>query len=237
MNGTYYYELNSNPKIFHLIFANDFSNAGNFYNSFTLDFLENTYQNVTDLKPFNVIQTVKERFIEISKDIIENNENLLKLEDFITDEEIIKAKQIKLKTSQNIVLKKCLIDELGFSNLKGNGFEPTYNYYKKDGYIKIRVETPGNTSIQCKLEFSGEYTIIRITGNKNLDIEPKTINENIYNTREFGLFDLNIFLKTEDYNLKNKKPEVVYKKGLTIISYELEELTEKYEYPNQEEDI
>ena len=237
VNGTYYYELNSNPKIFHLIFANDFSNAGNFYNSFTLDFLENTYQNVTDLKPFNVIQTVKERFIEISKDIIEKNENLLKLEDFITDEEIIKAKQIKLKTSQNIVLKKCLIDELGFSNLKGNGFEPTYNYYKKDGYIKIRVETPGNTSIQCKLEFSGEYTIIRITGNKNLDIEPKIINENIYNTREFGLFDLNIFLKTEDYNLKNKKPEVVYKKGLTIISYELEELTEKYEYPNQEEDI
>ena len=63
--------------------------------------------------------------------------------------------------------------------MKGNGFEPTYNYYKKDGYIKIRVETPGNTSIQCKLEFSGEYTIIRITGNKNLDIEPKTINENI----------------------------------------------------------
>ena len=237
VNGTYYYELNSNPKIFHLIFANDFSNAGNFYNSFTLDFLENTYQNVTDLKLFNVIQTVKERFIEISKDIIEKNENLLKLEDFITDEEIIKAKQIKLKTSQNIVLKKCLIDELGFSNLKGNGFEPTYNYYKKDGYIKIRVETPGNTSIQCKLEFSGEYTIIRITGNKNLDIEPKIINENIYNTREFGLFDLNIFLKTEDYNLKNKKPEVVYKKGLTIISYELEELTEKYEYPNQEEDI
>ena len=106
MNGTYYYELNSNPKIFHLIFANDFSNAGNFYNSFTLDFLENTYQNVTDLKPFNVIQTVKERFIEISKDIIENNENLLKLEDFITDEEIIKAKQIKLKNISKYSIKK-----------------------------------------------------------------------------------------------------------------------------------
>ncbi len=106
VNGTYYYELNSNPKIFHLIFANDFSNAGNFYNSFTLDFLENTYQNVTDLKPFNVIQTVKERFIEISKDIIENNENLLKLEDFITDEEIIKAKQIKLKNISKYSIKK-----------------------------------------------------------------------------------------------------------------------------------
>ena len=76
-NGTYYYEKNFNSngsKIFHLIFANEGSEAGKFYNKFTLDFIEKEFQNVINLKPFDVIETVKERFIEISNDIIEINE-------------------------------------------------------------------------------------------------------------------------------------------------------------------
>ena len=63
-------------------------------------------------------------------------------------------------------MKKCLIDELGFSNLRNNGFEPLYNYYKKDNSIIIRVEGPGNCSIKPKKEYSGEYTIIKLVGEK-----------------------------------------------------------------------
>ena len=42
-NGKYFYEKEIEPKIYHLIFANEGSKAGEFYNNFTLDFIENQY--------------------------------------------------------------------------------------------------------------------------------------------------------------------------------------------------
>ena len=74
IKGKYYYEKTDEPKIFHLIFANEGSEAGENYNNFTLEFIENSYQTITSPKPFDIIETVKERFIELSKDIIENPE-------------------------------------------------------------------------------------------------------------------------------------------------------------------
>ena len=82
-----------------------------------------------------------------------------------------------MKCPQKIVLKRCMIDELGFSNLKGNGFEPNFNYYKKDDKIIIRVEAPGNSTISSKVEYSGEYTVIRLSGKKKPDKDPKNKEE------------------------------------------------------------
>ena len=212
--GKYFYEKNTDPKVFHLLFANESSPAGKIYNEFTLQFLENNYQNVTDLKPFDVVETIKDRFIQISKDIIEQSE---KIEFDESKEEII-----KLNSPKDITLKKCLIDELGFSNLKSNGFEPAYNYYKKDNKIIVKVEMPGNCEVKSKLNFAGEYTIIKISGEKKKDKEPEKLNSNIINKREIGPFSLNIYLKTEDYLLKNKDPNSVCKKGVYIIEYEME---------------
>ena len=42
-NDIYFFEKNIEPKIYHLIFANEGSEAGNYYNNFTLDFLEKSY--------------------------------------------------------------------------------------------------------------------------------------------------------------------------------------------------
>ena len=228
IKGTYYYEKNSNPKIFHLIFANEGSEAGNYYNNFTLQFIEKKYQDATDLKPFDVIQTIKERFIAHSTEIIEkNNENQIRINDIISNKDILEQKIIKLKTPQEIILKRCFIDELGFSNLKGNGFEPNFNYYKKEvenekgkeKRIVVRVESPGNSKIESKIEYSGEYTVIRLTGTKRPDKEPKNNTDNIHTTREFGEFNLDIPLKTEDYNIKNIKPDIYEKKGIIVLEY------------------
>ena len=155
-------EKNDNNKdekdIVHLIMARENTEAGDYYNNFTIKFIENYYQNITDLKSFDVFETIKQRFINLSKEIIEkNNEN--KNFDIIFDK-----KAIKLQTQQKIILKRCFIDELGFSNLKGNGFEPNFNYYKKDNKIIVRLEAPGNSTIDYDLEYSGEYTIIRLKG-------------------------------------------------------------------------
>ena len=245
IKGTYYYEKNSNPKIFHLIFANEGSEAGNYYNNFTLQFIEKKYQDATDLKPFDVIQTIKERFIAHSTEIIEkNNENQIRINDIISNKDILEQKIIKLKTPQEIILKRCFIDELGFSNLKGNGFEPNFNYYKKEveNYkgkekrIVVRVEAPGNSKIESKIEYSGEYTVIRLTGTKRPDKEPKNNTDNIHTTREFGEFNLDIPLKTEDYNIKNIKPNIFDKKVIIILEYEYEDFSQKYKYDGREDD-
>ena len=123
-------------------------------------------------------------------------------------------------------MKKCLIDELGFSNLKGNEFEPTCNYFKFNDNgqetLEIRVESAGNTTLKPHIDYVGEYTIIKIQGTKKEDKFPK-LDDNIRNTREFGNFTLEIPLKTEDILIKNEKPIIEDKKGLIIIQYLLEQ--------------
>ena len=218
-NGTYYYEKNSSPNIFHLIFANEGSEAGQFYNKFTLEFIENCFQNVTDLKPFDVIETVKERFIEISKEIIEKNEkNDFNKESF---DETDSEKLIKLKDNHDIILKKCFIDELGFSNLKVYGFEPRYSYYKTDKSMVIKLECPGKCSLNPKIDRLGEYTIIKLEGEKKKDVEEETI-EKKGDYREYGKFCVDIPLKSQDYLISYEKPSLIGKNGILTITYKLE---------------
>jgi len=229
-NGYYYYEKNSDPKIYHFIYANEGSEAGLFYNKFTLDYLENFYKMVTDIKPFDILETVKERFIDISNEIFEQLEKPLTKDNFDNSNE----KLIKLKNPNKIILKKCLIDELGFSNLKTNGFEPLYNIYKKDDKLIIRIEAPGNSNIKSEIFFSGEYTLIRLSGLKKQDKEPHNLRDNIFNSREFGNYTLNIPIKTSDYLLKNEEPTYVEKKGVLMMEYKLDEIRESKGYNIEE---
>ena len=229
-SGSYYYEKNTDPKIYHLIFANEGSEAGKYYNNFTLDFLEGDFQRVTDLKPFDVINTVKERFIEVSKDILEKTDKPYSIKDFDNTEN----NSIKLK-NHTVTLKKCLIDELGFSNLKANGFEPVYNYYKKGDKVVIRVEAPGNSSIKSSVDSAGEYKIIRLTGNKKRDKEPAKLEENIFNSRESGNFSLDIPLKNEDFLIKNEPPTICEKKGVLILEFQLDHKKEDGGYEVEDE--
>ena len=234
--GGFFYEKNTDPKIYHLIFANEGSEAGNYYNPFTLDFIESEFQRVTDIKNFDVIKTVKERFIEKSTDFMEKLEKPLKLTDF--DDSNNKLIKLNNNNNNNVALKKCLIDELGFSNLKSNGFEPTYNYYKKGDKIIIRLEAPGNTSIKSSVDALGEYKIIRLTGNKKKDKEPEKLEDNVFNSRESGPFSLDIPLKNEDFMIKNEAPTYAEKKGVIILEFKLEEKEiDKGYTPNDEDDI
>ena len=233
-NGIYFFEKNTEPKIYHLIFANEGSEAGEYYNNFTLNFIENQYADITDLNSFDVIETIKDKFIEISKEILEKIEVPFQKTDFDDSNKSF----IKLKNNKNIQLKKCLIDELGFSNLKTNSFEPNYNCYKKEDKILIRVEAPGNCSIKTKTEHSGEYTLIRIEGTKRKDKEPENIEDNLYNSREMGAFSFNVPLKTDEYLIKNEKPHIEEKKGLIILQFQLDEkMTETDFGDNLNDDI
>lgn len=194
--------------------------------------LENHYQEVTDLKPFDVIETIKERFIKTYKDFIEKPEENIQKLDFDNSNNNL----IKLNNPKNIILKRCLIDELGFSSLRVNGFEPTYNYYFKDDKIHVRVEAPGNSVITSSLEYSGEYTIIKLVGEKKSDKEQDTIPTIFFNNREIGKFSLELPIKTEDYMIKNEYPKFTSKRGLLILEYSVEKKKEAKEFDSKEEE-
>ena len=171
------------------------------------------------MQPFDVIGSIKERYIKISKDIIEKNEKdeRVTMESFDeTDSNLI-----KLKNENEIILKKCLIDELGFSNFKANGFEPMYNIFKNKENTKIivRVEVPGNSSIQSELETVGEYQVIKLTGEKTKDKEPEKIEKNIFNMREYGKYSLEIPIKED--KLSDDPPSFKQVEGVCILEYKI----------------
>ena len=233
----YYTEDYKNLSIFHLIFANDNSEAGNFYNEFALNFIENYFQCITNIKPFDIIQEVKERFIELSSDLIENNKNepLILEKDFLSNEEILIEKKIRLIQKREIILKRCFIDELGFSNLRSNGFNAYYNCFKNDYNIFVEIEVPGNAKIYADHKYSGNFNIIIINGIK---IKEKEYNQGdfISNTREFGDFQIEIPLMVQ---LDNKKPSIVNKKnGIYTITFPIREKKGTiYKYEANEDDI
>ena len=235
-NGLYFIEKNEDNydyQIQHYIMANEGSEAGNYCNEFTIKRL-NQFFIVAKDEPFDVIGTIKKNFIEMSKEILEKIEDPIVPDNFDNTDK----KKIKLDKPSNLILKKCLIDELGFSNLQNNGFMPVYNYYKreKENKLIVRVEAPGNCSLKSSTHNSNEYVIIRLEGNKKKDKEPADLKENIYCNREIGEFVLEIPLKANEYILKNEAPKIDEKKGVFILEYILDEKKTSFEYNNKEEE-
>ena len=219
--GIYFYEKNSQLNIYHLILAKEGSEAGNFYTKFSLAFLENSYNKVENLEYFDVIQSIKESFIDISKKIFEINDkqSSLKNDDFYDNNN--DNKFIKLKKEIKIALKNFLINEFNFFNSDINIFAPPYNVFKpkNEDKIIIKIEIPGRYTIKCKIFYKNEDTIISLDGKKRKDKElENNMDNNIYNTRRFGDFHLDIPLKTEKYPI-NIYPKIYNSKGLIILEF------------------
>ena len=67
----FYNEEDKVLKIFHLIMAMHGSEAGDYYNKFTYDFLSEQFNSLPNFKQFPVIEAVKDQLIESSKNIME----------------------------------------------------------------------------------------------------------------------------------------------------------------------
>ena len=173
-NALHYYEkknCENELSIFHLIYANENSEAGNYYNKYTLDFIENSYLHLTNYKPYDLIESIEERFIKISEDILKISEK----DETITKESFdnLQHKIIKLKNEKEIIFKRCFNEEIGFLLFNNNIFEPKYNIYQKENKIIIRLEVPGNCDINNDINLFGGYYIIRIDGEKKKTLNPK----------------------------------------------------------------
>ena len=209
-------------EVYHLIIANEDSDAGKVYNQYAYNFLENVYNLISEPKKFDIFEQVKENFKKLSDTILNDN-----IEDvsFTENEKILGDKIMKLDFNKKLSLKKCYTDELGFSFFKTGDLEPKYNYFKPDeNTLEIRLEAPGNTQIDVSHKVEGDETIITVTGKKVKDNSPKELKDNLFSMREFGNFELNIPLKVVDFKINQPKPKEGFPKfvaGVCCIQYEL----------------
>ena len=107
--------------------------------------------------------------------------------------------------------------------------------FKQENKIIVRFETPGDYTMNSEILYVGEYNIIKIMGKKNKDIEPKNIEDNIFNLREYGTFFLEIPLKAEKYLLSNEDPRIESKKGITSLEFNLAKKKVKEYLPSVDE--
>jgi HSP20 family molecular chaperone IbpA len=186
----YFVENESEFQTFHLIMAREGTEAGDYYNQYTYDFLKEKFNNFTLRKPLSIIEEVKNRFVDWSSDILEDkieNDNIEILKD--EQNEFEKSYVFKNKEGENktIIPKACISDELGFSIYRSNGYEPPYNYFIDDKYLILKLEIPGKVEIEdCYANLDTNEIIVK--GNKNEDGE----NIRLKNTRKFGKFNLYI---------------------------------------------
>lgn len=222
-NGIFFSESNKidNCSIFHLIFAADGSEAGDYYNQYTIDFIEKKYNDDLLKKQFDVINEVKEKFALYSKSIMTKP---IEVNDFTSNEECLNDRLIKFKEKKELILKKCQTDEVGFQTFKVDGFVPRYNFYKNGKSVEARVELPGNVEPAIKpLQIIGENTIINIVGEKKKDKDEIKNEDIIYNTREYGNFNLEIEFKTEKHKIKRKLADSKLKNGILLLKYDLDD--------------
>jgi len=212
---------NGNIDIYHLILANEDSEAGQFYNEYAYSFIENRYNEIAEIKSFDALDEVKKVFKDIAPLILYKNIDI----NFDPNEDILNSGLIQLKSKDNI-------DESIFNNKK---FQPKYNYFKPDEKtLEIRLEIPGNFECNPDYTIIGDKTKINFKGIKKPDKAPENPENNLENLREFTDFEFNILLPIEEFQIYAPKGEAQKKSGLYIVQYEL--LSKKKETSSKFED-
>ena len=221
LNGVHFHEVYRNDiDTFHLLFAQDGSEAGNYYNPYTINFIEQQYDQSWEKGKFDVIEELKANFSVNSKLYLEEK---IDRNEFNSNEDTLENKIIRINEDKQLTLKKCLIDEIGNAIFKMDHLEPKYNFFVHDNLFEIRVELPGNVVVnKVKAKVSGENTCVEICGEKKYDKVPKNVEDNEYNNREFGKFDLTIAFKTEKFKINQSKVEKKMKQGILFIQYPID---------------
>ena len=163
----YFYEISDDSKelqVFHYIMAKEGTEAGNYYNPFTLELIKQQYNSFNDRKPINIPDEITKLFSELSTEIIGEKMDCQKLG---KDNNLIKLvednQNNEAKKRTRLQVQNAYIDQDG-NYLKNKGkFEPKYSLYyykeKKDKkededdddededyekYLLLRLEIPGN---------------------------------------------------------------------------------------------
>ena len=263
-NKIYYYQVFDEPddknknkdekskkrEVIHLFMANDKSEAGDYYNNSTLEFIKNQIISFTNIKTFPIIEKVKDFLFEHSEEFF--NEPLENKEDI---KEIIEGDKKSLKytnTNNPYELKECYVDELGNANFIQSNYKPSYRAYKvkyndkngKSNKLIIDIEISGkvetdkignpvivNDNGRNIITLSGERKLIK--GEKKED-EKSTKNVAEYKASYFNkknnLFNLRIYIPNEKCVIeKLYKRKFFVDNGLYRFVYNIQEKNNKEE--------
>ena len=163
------YFVEKGKKVIHLIFINEFSERANYYNPPTIEFIQKEIEVIKTRSRFSIIDDCKNFFVKISEEIMEGNP---KLENLVTEEgDKDKPDKIVLKNMKGIILKKFVVDEMGYT-LNNDSNTPKYSYYidTDEKILYINIELPGGGSIEPNVEIVPGYYIFIFQGEKKGDI-------------------------------------------------------------------
>ena len=140
--------------------AREGTEAGNYYNKTTIDYLRDNIIAFTNQSKFDVIEEFK-KFLCLNFnnyfDIPYNYYNQLERVQIINSRNIeCDGNTFKLNIDFDLKLKKCFIDDIGLISYKGLMRTPPFCYYKTNGKFIIQIEYCG------KLE---EYTVKKYISN------------------------------------------------------------------------
>ena len=172
------YFTEKDNKVSHFIFINQYSKRAEYYNTPTINYIQGVLENSQERHSFPILEDCKEFLIKMSEEIIEH-ESSPKIENLITKEEE-KDDKIILKGCKEIILKKFVIDEMGYA-LNDMNNEPKYSYYinTEDKIFYVNIELPGGGTIIDHIEIGGANYYFTYEGTKNGDniIENDKISE------------------------------------------------------------
>ena len=187
----YYKETDS--RITHLIYINDYCDIAAYYNKPTINFLKKNIDVVQNRTNFSVIEKCKEFFLRLQGSFLEET---ISKEDFSDIDDRIKVNK------KNIKLKKVFIDEIG-KTISNDTETPNYYYYTEKNDFIINIELPGpNPSIKTKIEPQGQvYNIIfqgEKSGNTSDKKEKHILSKNL---KDKTPFKFSIIISKEDITI------------------------------------
>ena len=189
--------------IYHLVMAREMTEAGDYYNNYVYEFLEERFNDFPDRNSFYILDEIRNKFAEWSSDILEdpiNVENLIIQNEDNVEKRIVYESINNENNIPKIVPKACLSNEIGTSFYRSSGYEPPYYYYiEGKKYLVIVMELPGIIVIEDVYADINQNKIF-VRGNKsdfnkekmNLSDEGIKFNETKIkkNTCKFGKFNL-----------------------------------------------
>jgi hypothetical protein len=219
-------EKKKKNHIIHLILAREGTEAGNYYNKTTIDFLRDNIIAIPKQSKFDVIEKFK-KFLCVNAsqyfDVPNMSENQLERAQIITSKDIeCDDNSFKLNTESDLKLKKCFTDEIGIISYKGLMITPPFSYFKKDGKFTIQIEYCGVLEHYTVKKYitNGQYKF-NIVGKTKKESDSKILVSHI----DEGDFVLSfavgldyIVIKSNDYKEENDE-----RNGILNIIYEISE--------------
>ena len=231
-NNYYYLEgIDDKSTIVHLIMAREGTEAGKYYNQSTIDFLKKQIIIETFTKNFDIIESFKKFLSMYSGTYMEKP---IKINNIEYDN---KQKKIIIKTKEEIIIKKCFINEIGISNFYGKIIEPFYDYKQSEDQMEIMIELPGidlkkNFKIIYKLNICDGNYIFTYCGKINSDADDSLKNINLlFGNFEESEYRFQLTFPISDGVIKSSKPKIKKdaKNALVTLIYEYDKKYEEEE--------